>query len=107
MVETNHSRTATESGGSFPKIIPLPGSLHVEWRRCGKANCSCARGALHGPYWVRRWWEHGKQRKAYVPRDRIVEVVASITAWQTLHPPTWTMRQMLAELRRLEQEIVP
>jgi hypothetical protein len=41
-----------------------------------------------------------------VPRDRIVEVAASIAAWQTLHPPTWTMRQMLAELRRLEQEIV-
>ena len=103
----DHLLRGDENGGLFPKIIPLPGSLQKEWRRCGKANCRCARGALHGPYWVRRWWEHGKQRKAYVPRDRIVEVAASIAAWQTLHPPTWTMRQMLAELRRLEQEIVP
>jgi hypothetical protein len=42
-----------------------------------------------------------------VPRDRVAEVATGIAAWQTLHPPTWTMRQMLAELRRLEQEIVP
>ena len=95
-----------QSGGSFPKIIPLPGSLHPERRRCGKSRCCCARGALHGPYWVRRWWEHGKQRKAYVPRDRVAEVAAGIAAWRRLHPPAWTMRQVLAELHHIEQEVV-
>jgi hypothetical protein len=106
MAETNHSRIATESGGSFPKTAPLRGSLHVEWRRCGKPRCRCTRGTLHGPYWVRRWWENGKQRKAYVRRHQVADVAAGIAAWQTLHPPVWAMRQALADLRRLEQEIV-
>jgi hypothetical protein len=92
-----------KSGGLFPKIAPLPGSLHAEWRRCGKPTCRCTRGELHGPYWVRRWWEHGKQRKVYVPRHRLAAVAAGIARWQQLHPPIWAMRQMLAELKRLEQ----
>jgi hypothetical protein len=95
-----------QSGSSFPKITPLPGSLHAEWRRCGKPTCRCARGSLHGPYWVRRWWEHGTQRKAYVSRNRVAEVSAGIAAWRRLHPPAWTMRRTLADLRRLEVEVL-
>jgi hypothetical protein len=34
----------------LPKIEPLPGSLHFEWRRCGRSNCRCASGRLHGHY---------------------------------------------------------
>ena len=27
------------------------GSLHLEWKYCGRENCRCAKGgALHGPY---------------------------------------------------------
>jgi hypothetical protein len=101
---TDDTRFAPVNGGLFPKIAPLPGSLHREWRRCGKANCRCSRGHLHGPYWVRRWWEPGRQRKAYVPRRQVDQVAAAISAWHRLHPPAWTMRQALADLRRREQE---
>jgi hypothetical protein len=94
------------SWGTNHNFTPLPGSLHLEWRRCGKASCRCVRGALHGPYVVRRWREHGKQRKVYVPRQRVEEVTAGIVAWQRLHPPAWTMRQLLADLRRLEHEVL-
>jgi hypothetical protein len=55
---------------------------------------------------VRRWCENGKQRKAYVPRHRVEEVAAGIAAWRRLHPPAWTMRQHMADLRRLEVEIL-
>jgi len=95
-----------EDGGLFPKIVPLPGSLHLERRRCGKPTCRCRRGEWHGPYVYRYWYQDGQRCKAYVPRDRIPEVAAGIAAWQTLHPPVWAMRQALADLRRLEQEIV-
>jgi len=27
-----------------------PGTIHLRWQRCGKPNCKCARGELHGPY---------------------------------------------------------
>jgi hypothetical protein len=105
VVEAVQSSTKDEFGGMFPKIAPLPGSLHLEWRRCGKANCWCTRGHLHGPYWVRRWWENGHQRKAYVPRKRVADVVVGIARWRQLHPPAWTMRQTLVGLSRLEQEV--
>jgi hypothetical protein len=95
---------STKSGGSFPKITPLPGSLHPEWRRCGKPTCRCARGEPHGPYVYHYWYEHGRRRKAYVPRDRVEAVAAGIAAWRRLHPPAWTMRQVLVELHRMERE---
>jgi hypothetical protein len=102
---TDDTRRAPVNGGMFPKITPLPGSLHLEWRSCGKATCRCTRGHLHGPYWVRRWWENGHQRKAYVPRKRVADVVVGIARWRQLHPPAWTMRQTLVGLSRLEQEV--
>lgn len=95
-----------QSSGLFPKTTPLPGSLHLEWRRCGKLTCRCALGSTHGPYAYRYWYEDGQRRKAYVPRDCVEEVAAGITAWRRLHPPAWTMRQHLADLRRLEVEVL-
>ena len=96
-----------ESGGLFPKTMPLPGSLHLEWRRCGKPTCRCANGEQrHGPYRVRRWWQDGRQRKAYVPRHRVAEVAAGIARWHELHPPIWAMRRALAALRRIESEVL-
>lgn len=50
----------------------LHGSLIVEHKRCGKPNCRCTRGKLHGQYYYRRWRDaDGVQRKAYVPRSSV------------------------------------
>ena len=49
----------------------LRGCLVAEHKRCGKPNCRCAQGELHGPYYYRRWRdESGRQHKEYVPRER-------------------------------------
>ena len=82
----------------------LAGSLVEQTRRCGKPGCRCVRGELHGPFWSRRWRADGRQRRAYVPRRQVAAVLAGIAARRELHPPAWTMRRQLAELRRLEQE---
>jgi len=51
--------------------VDLRGSLIAERKRCGKPNCRCARGELHGPYYYRRWRDvSGAQRKQYVPRPK-------------------------------------
>ena len=97
---------ADDFGGLSPKIAPLPGSLQLEWRRCGKPACRCARGHPHGPYVYRYVYEAGRRRKHYVPRVRVAEVAAGIARWREFHPPAWTMRQLLAELRRMEQEVL-
>ena len=58
-----------------PEGERLEGALVAEHKRCGKRNCRCARGHLHGPYYYRRWREwDGKQRKQYVPRDRVPQI---------------------------------
>jgi hypothetical protein len=107
-VPTARTATTPNVGALFPKkITPLPGSLHLEWRTCGKANCHCARGQRHGPYLVRRWWQAGKQRKTYIRKADVADAMAGIEAWQRLHPPAWTMRQLLAELHHIEEEILP
>ena len=50
-------------------MADLTGALVPEYKRCGKPNCRCARGQLHGPYYYRRWRDAaGAQRKQYVPR---------------------------------------
>jgi len=60
----------------------LRGSLHTEYKRCGKDGCRCASGRdedLHGPYYYRHFRdEDGNQRKAYVPRGDVEAVRSKI-----------------------------
>ena len=104
-LQESRRQPGTQSGGLFPKNPAFPGSLHREWVQCGKPACRCARGARHGPYTYRRWYEHGKQHKVYVQRDQLAVVQAAIARWRQLHPPAWSMRQSLAELHQLAKEI--
>jgi hypothetical protein len=53
----------------LPKI-PRPwleaGAVCAQYVRCGKPNCRCASGGLHGPYYYRFTREGGRLRKRYV-----------------------------------------
>lgn len=42
------------------------GILVSEYIKCGKENCKCNTGSLHGPYWYHYFWDNGKLRKKYV-----------------------------------------
>jgi len=71
----------------FPKIEPLRGSVHTEFRRCGRPNCRCYNGPPHGPYVVRRWRDGGRQRKAYVAPSQVVPTLRAIEAYRASCPP--------------------
>lgn len=63
----------------LPKTVPhkLPGTVHEQYTRCGKPNCKCAQGQLHGPYYYRFWRDRrGSLHKEYV-RKADVEAVRS------------------------------
>lgn len=91
--------------GLLPKIHIDEGSLQSEWKRCGKSNCRCVHGSLHGPYWYRHWREEGRQRKRYVPRDQAhIEMQAKARS-QFDSPSVWSLTRSLAELRRIEREL--
>lgn len=36
---------------------------------CGKENCKCATGELHGPYWYAYYREGGKMHSAYIGKE--------------------------------------
>jgi hypothetical protein len=41
-------------------------TYRLERVRCGKENCKCANGELHGPYCYAYWSEGGRTRSKYV-----------------------------------------
>jgi hypothetical protein len=48
----------------------LPGVVCQQWVRCGRPNCRCARGQLHGPYFYHFFRHRGRLRKRYIlPAD--------------------------------------
>ena len=84
-----------------PPVTPLPGSLHAEYVRCGKANCRCTRGELHGPYWRRFWRENGRTYRQYVHLAEVEQIRAAVLLWRVEHPSVRTLLGKLRELRRL------
>jgi hypothetical protein len=91
--------------GNSGGLLPKTGSLQPEWRRCGKLRCRCISGTLHGPYWYLRWREGGRQRRQYVPWEQVDAMRAALAQRRRLRPPAWSLRQELAELRQLAQEV--
>jgi hypothetical protein len=85
---------------------PLSGSLQPEFKACGKPGCRCAVGALHGPYWYRRWREGGRQRRRYIRREEVRRAREALAAWTRLHPRPWATRAGLAELRRIADQVL-
>lgn len=41
-------------------------TYRLEEIRCGKKNCHCAKGRLHGPYWYAYWTEGGRTKSQYI-----------------------------------------
>jgi hypothetical protein len=59
----------------------LWGSLGAVYRRCGRANCHCAKGEKHGPVFYLMHNEGGRTRNIYVPPELHDEVAAGVVAY--------------------------
>jgi uncharacterized protein DUF6788 len=54
---------------SLHKILTTPANrfaVCAQYVKCGKPNCKCALGQLHGPYFAAFWKEGGRIRKRYI-----------------------------------------
>ena len=97
-----------------PEVLPktLPGAVCIQWVRCGKPACKCARGELHGPYWYRFWREGGTLRKQYVRRSTLGAVRAACEerrrlereAREQLRESHKWVRELLALAREMERD---
>jgi hypothetical protein len=71
----------------FPKMSAgkmLNGSVHPLYKRCGKANCKCASGHLHGPYYYRYQRVGERIEKQYIPLAQVEEVRAACARYRSL-----------------------
>ncbi len=83
--DTRNSRARSvekKSAGFTRKIAPLRGGLVREMIRCGRANCKCANGSLHGPYYYRVWMARGIRHKAYVKKAEVERIKATIETFR-------------------------
>jgi hypothetical protein len=90
----------------FPKIpveALLNGAVCASYARCGKHNCKCARGLLHGPYYHRYQWHDGRVIKEYIPLSQVEEVRAACARYRALQDKLREGRQhfqmLLSQLR--------
>ena len=49
----------------------LCGTIHAEYKKCGRPNCRCVRGALHGPFYYWHFRAGGRQRKSYIKKQDV------------------------------------
>lgn len=83
-------------------IRPLSGKLTTQYVTCGKADCRCRNGQLHGPYHYRVWRDGDQIKKEYVKRTDIERVRNSCQAFQDMMGSIMRLR---AERRRLSRRI--
>lgn len=104
----NESRQTSEGAGSKPdkeSIILLSGTVITEMKRCGRPNCRCSSGQLHGPYHYLYYRERGKLHKQYVKPGRLPAVQRGIDARRTLAIERRTARLQLRLLVRALREV--
>jgi hypothetical protein len=85
-----------------PKIQPIRGSLMAQYKRCGRANCRCASGSKHGPFFYHVWYAQGTRHKSYVKKADLVRISAGIEAYRTQRRE---QRQSAEEMKSLAREI--
>ena len=87
-------RREKKSESFTPKIEPLQGGILTQYKQCGRSNCRCTTGSLHGPYYYRVWMVRGIRLKKYVKKSELLAVQAGINE----------RRRRLAEVRQINQQ---
>jgi hypothetical protein len=82
---------------TLPKVAI--GSLHLEFKRCGRANCRCQQGLLHGPYLYRHWREGGRQKKEFISMRRLSGLLLEMEKQRAEAVRPAEVRRVLKELR--------
>lgn len=65
----NDSARSKKVDESLHKTVSAPAyrfAVCAQYVKCGKPNCKCALGQLHGPYFAAFWKENGRIRKRYI-----------------------------------------
>ncbi len=91
----------------------MPGSVHQQYVRCGKATCKCARGELHGAYYYHFVRTAGKLTKRYLKPHEVEQMQTACLARREVEKTqrarsceTWQLiREMNARLRDVAKRV--
>ena len=86
------------------QLQPLCGSLRRRMIRCGKKNCRCRRGQLHGPY---HYFVPSKCRGKwqYITEDDIKEVERGVADWKKQQAIDAEIKEVSARLKDIKREM--
>lgn len=76
------TRPEKNSSEKPTKIQPLRGYVEIRYVKCGRTNCKCSQGHLHGPYHLRRWKRGGNRITKYVRNSDKQSVLAAVSAYK-------------------------
>jgi hypothetical protein len=92
----------TKNEKPLPKM--LPGYVCAQWKKCGKSNCRCVSGELHGPYYYRFWWDGGRQHKSFIRKADVERVREACEAYRRVKALTRENRtRQRRHMRYLQQ----
>jgi hypothetical protein len=81
LIERSEQRfPKTKMANPLPKMIP--GAVCAQSVRCGKKNCRCQSGDLHGPYFYYFFRKGGKLIKRYVRKTDVWRVRDACARYQ-------------------------
>jgi uncharacterized coiled-coil DUF342 family protein len=86
------------------QLQPLSGSLRRRMIRCGKKNCRCRNGHMHGPYYYfvpskcRGKWQ-------YVTEEDIKEVERGVADWKKQQKIDAEIKEVSARLKEIKREM--
>jgi hypothetical protein len=73
--------------------------------RCGKSNCKCSKGELHGPYFYHRTWSGETHQRRYIKLADVLEMAQACENYRQLQASLRVGReeykQMMAQMRDL------
>lgn len=96
-----------KSANVLPKT--MPGTVHAQYVKCGKSNCKCADGELHGAYYYHFIRVGGRLKKRYLKADEVRQVQKACLLRQqqerkrhTINADNWRhLRELRSELREI------
>jgi hypothetical protein len=84
-----------KSAETTTKIEPLRGGIETQFKQCGRSNCKCAKGKLHGPYYLRRWQRCGKRCSKYVKKSDVFVTFKAVSQYKRDRQET---RELIREI---------
>jgi len=77
------------------------GLLHEAYRKCGKRNCKCSEGKLHGPYYVLSVNKQGKKSTVMIKRADVPVVLKEAKRYLYFQKTLTRIRKMNREIDAL------